>query len=85
MTFFLNFHCIALGNSIMPRNLAAFQHALIRDMVLSKSLKGKHMATIAGCSDRTIRAIASNLHYLRLHRSPIERRGTTKARYAANA
>jgi transposase len=70
MTFFLNFHCIALGNSIMPCNLAASQHALIRDMVLSKSLKGKQMATIAGCSDRTIHAIASNLRYFDSTKAP---------------
>jgi transposase len=55
---------------MMPPNLAASQHAIIRDMVLSKSLKVKEMAAVAGCSDRTIRAIASNLRYFNSTKAP---------------
>jgi hypothetical protein len=44
----------------MAPNLAASQHQLIRDMILSGSLKQADMATAAGCSERTIRAIATN-------------------------
>jgi transposase len=53
----------------MAPNLAASQHELIRDMILSKSLKQADMAAVAVCSDRSIRAIASNLRCF----------GTTKA------
>lgn len=53
----------------MAPNLAASQHALIRDMILSKSLTTSQMADAAGCSERSIRAIKSNLRYF----------GTTKA------
>jgi transposase len=45
----------------MAPNLAVSQHELIRDMILSKSLKQTDMAAVARCSDRSIRAIASNL------------------------
>ena len=41
-------------------NLAS-QHQLIGDMILSKSLKQTEMAAVAGCSERAIRRIASNL------------------------
>ena len=52
----------------MAPNLAASQHELIRDMILSKSLT-PGIAEAAGCSERSVRAIRSNLrHY-----------GTTKA------
>ena len=45
----------------MAPNLAASQHVLIRDMILSKSLTTSQMANVAGCSERTIRSIQSNL------------------------
>lgn len=45
----------------MAPNLAASQHQLIGDMILSGSLKQADMADIAGCSDRAIRRIATNL------------------------
>lgn len=45
----------------MAPNLAASQHELIRDMILSKSLTTAQMADVAGCSERSIRYIRSNL------------------------
>lgn len=45
----------------MAPRLAASQHDMIRDMLLSKSLKSVEMAAAAGCSDRTIRNIRSNM------------------------
>lgn len=42
---------------------------MIRDMIFSRSLKDVEMAAVAGCSDRSIRAIRSNLRWF----------GTTKA------
>lgn len=53
----------------MAPNLAQSQHEQIRDMILSKSLTTAQMAEVAGCSDRSIRAIRSNLRCF----------GTTKA------
>ena len=53
----------------MAPNLAASQHDMMRDMILSKSLKDVDMAAVAGCSDRSIRTIRSNLRCF----------GTTKA------
>jgi hypothetical protein len=54
----------------MAPHLAASQHELIRDMILSKSLKQVDMAAVAGCSDRSIRAIASNLRCFGKTRAP---------------
>lgn len=53
----------------MAPNLAVSQHEMIHDMILSKSLATAQMAEVAGCSERPIRAIGSNLPYF----------GTTKA------
>jgi transposase len=47
----------------MAPNLAASQHELIRDMILSKSLTTAQMADVAGCSERSIRYIRSNLRW----------------------
>jgi hypothetical protein len=47
----------------MAPHLAASQHLLIHDMILSRSLTDTQMAEVAGCSDRSIRAIRSNLRY----------------------
>jgi hypothetical protein len=47
----------------MAPNLAESQHAEIRDMILSKSLNAVQMAKVAYCSDRSVRAIRSNLRY----------------------
>lgn len=54
----------------MAPNLAESQHNLIRDMLLDRSLKQIDMANIAGCSDRTIRNIASNLRVYSKTRAP---------------
>jgi hypothetical protein len=53
----------------MAPNLAASQHDMIRDMIMSKSLSTNQMADVAGCSPRSIKAIRSNLRCF----------GTTKA------
>jgi transposase len=53
----------------MAPNLVASQHEHIRDMILSKSLTNDQIAQVAGCSERLVRAIRSNLRYF----------GTTKA------
>ncbi|RYN15552.1 hypothetical protein AA0115_g12996 [Alternaria tenuissima] len=53
----------------MAPNLAASQHDLIRDMILDNSLTTPQMADVAGCSERSIRHIRSNLRCF----------GTTKA------
>ena len=50
--------------------LAASQHALIRDMILGKSLKQTDMAAVAGCSDRSIRYIATNLRLFGSTKAP---------------
>jgi hypothetical protein len=53
----------------MAPNLEVLQHELIRNMILSKSLKTSQMAEVACCSTRSIKSIRSNLHCF----------GTTKA------
>jgi transposase len=53
----------------MAPNLAASQHDLIHDMILDNSLTTPQMADVAGCSERSIRHIRSNLRCF----------GTTKA------
>src|ERR1700716_985092 len=45
----------------MALNLAESQHAEIRHMIHSKSLKADKMAAVAGCSRRSIYAINRNL------------------------
>jgi hypothetical protein len=52
----------------MAPNLAASQHQLIGDMILSKSLKQAGIAAAAGCSERAIRRIVSNLRYLTIRK-----------------
>jgi hypothetical protein len=47
----------------MAPNLDRSQHYLIQDMVLDKKLKTNEMADIAERSERSIKAIRSNLHY----------------------
>ncbi len=63
---------IQLDNRLpkMAPNLAESQHAEIRDMILSKSLKAAQIAEVAGCSARSIRAIRSNLHFFGTTRAP---------------
>ena len=45
----------------MAPNLAAAQHAQIRDMILSGELTDVQMARIAGCSARSIQTIRLNI------------------------
>jgi len=45
----------------MAPNLAESHHQLIHDMILSGSLTQVEMADVAGCSERTIRNLASNV------------------------
>lgn len=47
----------------MAPNLAPSQHDLIRDMILDQILTTREMADAAGCSERSIKAIRSNLRY----------------------
>jgi transposase len=53
----------------MAPNLAPSRHDLIHDMIVDEKLKTRQMADVAKCSERSIKAIRSNLHYF----------GTTKA------
>jgi hypothetical protein len=53
----------------MAPNLAPSQHDPIRAIILDKMLKTREMANVAECSERSIKAIRSNLYYF----------GTTKA------
>jgi transposase len=46
----------------MAPRLAASQYDMIRDMIVSKSLRAIDIAAAVGCSDRKIRNIQSNLH-----------------------
>ena len=50
----------------MAPNLAESQHQMIHDMILSESLTQVEMADIAGCSERTIRNIATNVRLFQL-------------------
>ena len=54
----------------MAPNLALSQHDLIRDMILDGSLTQQQMADVAGCSDRTIRNIATNVRLFGSTRAP---------------
>jgi transposase len=54
----------------MAPNLAVSQHDLIRDMLLDGSLTRADMAKVAGCSDRTIRNIATNLRLFGRTKAP---------------
>ena|SRR2546423_5888641 len=54
----------------MAPNLAASQHDMIRDMILSRSLKDVEMAAVAGCNDRSIRTIRSNLRCFGATKAP---------------
>lgn len=54
----------------MAPNLAVSQHDPIRDMILSRSLTTPQMANVAGCSERSIRHIRSNLRCFGTTRAP---------------
>ncbi|THC88362.1 hypothetical protein EYZ11_012193 [Aspergillus tanneri] len=59
----------------MAPNLAASQHELIRDMILSRSLTTAQMADVAGCSERSIRYIRSNLRLFGSVKAPPNKAG----------
>jgi transposase len=61
---------LSLHVSAMAPTFAASQHDMIRDMILSKSLKSVDMAAAAGCSDRTIRNIGTNMQSFGSTRAP---------------
>lgn len=54
----------------MAPNLAPSQHDLIRDMILDQKLKTREMADAAGCSERSIKAIRSNIRYFGSTKAP---------------
>jgi transposase len=54
----------------MAPNLAPSQHDLIRDMILDRKLSTREMADAAECSERSIKAIRSNLRYFGSTRAP---------------
>jgi len=63
----------------MTPNLAASQHELIRDMIVSKSLKTDQMADVAGCSPRSVKAIRSNLRCFGTTRAPFNGGGRPRS------
>jgi transposase len=54
----------------MAPNLAVSQHDFIRDMILEGTLSTAQIATNAGCSERSIKAIKSNLRHFNSTRAP---------------
>jgi len=54
----------------MAPNFARSQHNLIRDMILDGSLTQVEMASVVGCSDRTIRNIDTNMRLFGGTRAP---------------
>jgi len=54
----------------MAPNLASSQHGLIQDMIIDKKLKTRQMANVVECSERSIKAIRSNIHYYRTTKTP---------------
>jgi hypothetical protein len=59
----------------MAPSLAESQHQLIRDMILSGSLTQVEMANVAGCSDRTIRNVRSNVRLFGKTKAPANSAG----------
>lgn len=56
--------------STMAPNLAESQHHLIRDMLLGGSLTQVEMTNFAGCSDRTIRNVGTNMRLFSKTKAP---------------
>jgi transposase len=54
----------------MAPHLATSQHHLIRDMILDGTLTAAQMATAAGCSKRSVKAIRSNLRHFHATKAP---------------
>jgi hypothetical protein len=54
----------------MAPNLASSQHDLIHGMIVDKKFKTRQMADVAEYSERSIKAIRSNLYYLGITKAP---------------
>jgi transposase len=63
----------------MAPNLAVSQHVLIRDMIVSGSLKTNEMADAAYCSPRAIKRIRSNLRHFGSTKAPFNGRGRPRS------
>jgi transposase len=63
----------------MAPNLASSQHDLIHDMIVDKKLKTRQMANVAECSERSIKAIRSNLHYFGTTKAPLNGGGRPRS------
>jgi hypothetical protein len=63
----------------MAPNLVASQHNLIRDMILSSSLTTAQMADVAGCGERSMRNIRSNLRCFGTARDPFNNVGRPRS------
>jgi transposase len=61
--------CSLHAITMAPR-LAASQHDMIRDMIVSESIGTVDMAAAADCSDRTVRNIRSNMRCFGSSRAP---------------
>ena len=60
----------SIATTLMAPRLAASQHQLISDMILDGTLKQTDIAKVGGCSERSVRAIASNLRHFGTTRAP---------------
>ena len=54
----------------MAPHLATSQHALIHDMILDGSLKDAAIGSAAGCTDRAVRRIRSNMRHFSCTKAP---------------
>ena len=74
INFFASAHITFTSTQIIPKNmaprLAASQHQLISDMILSGTLKQADIAKVAGCTKRSVQALASNLRHFGTTRAP---------------
>lgn len=66
----------------MAPNLASTQHDLIHDMIVDKKLKTRQMADVTECSERSIKAIRSNLHYFGTTKTPLNGGGRPRSKVA---
>ncbi|XPS78855.1 hypothetical protein M3J09_010858 [Ascochyta lentis] len=63
----------------MAPNLAASQHNQIRDMILARTLTTAQMATVTGCSERSIKATRSNLRHFNSSKAPFNGGGRRRS------
>ena len=54
----------------MVQNLAPFKQDLIRGIMLHQKLTTRKMTDAAGCSERSIKVMCSNLHYFGSTKTP---------------